>query len=332
MVIAITLNIKVITMKNKTLIILSVFLLIATSIPVIAGVEANFLYKLSDFTGSIPYSWVRLSVDRERNEIYVIGMSEIKVFNDKGMEIYSFGDDGSLEGILDAAVDKEGNILVLSYKDDHYKVLRCNYRGEPKSVIEIKNLPPEFIKFSPNRIRYREGRIYLIDTPAKRVALTDEKGVFVDGYDINAILELKEKERYDKQIVGFDLDKEGNMIFTVPTMFRAFVLSPDRKLQSFGQAGNLPGKFSVVAGIAKDDQGNYIVIDTLKCAVMVFDKNFEFLSEFGERSLAQYGLIAPQEMVLLKDKIYISQSRKRGVSVFLIKTDQKQSEVHNAPS
>ncbi|MBI4699520.1 MAG: hypothetical protein HY758_11625 [Nitrospirae bacterium] len=310
--------------RNRLPVIIMALLLSAVPVSGIAKTQGAFLYKLSNFTGPIPYSWVRLSIDRERSELYVIGMSEVKVFNDKGVEIYSFGDDGSLDGILDVAVDKAGDILVLSIKDDNYKILRCNYRGELKSVIEIKNLPPEFSKFSPNLIRYREGRIYLIDAPANRIAVTDESGVFVDGYDINALLELEEKDRYSKQMAGFDIDSDGNMLFTVPTMFRAFVLSPDHKLRSFGQAGNLPGKFSVVAGITKDDTGNYIVIDTLKCAVMVFNKDFEFVSEFGDRSLAADGLIAPKDTVMLKDKIYISQSRKRGVSVFKLTTGQKQ--------
>jgi len=320
------------SMKNKSL-LFAVLLLTAFSTPVMAGAEATYLYTFSDFTGIIPYSWVRLSIDKERNEIYVIGMSEVKVFNDKGMEIYSFGDDGSLDGIFDVAIDKEGYILVLSYKDDHYKILRCNYRGELKSIIEVKNLPSEFSRFSPTRIRYFKGRIYLIDTSSKRVALVDEKGIFLDGYDINALLDLKEKERYDKQIGGFDLDNEGNMIFTVPTMFRAFVVSPDRTMKTFGSAGNSPGKFSVVAGIAKDDRGNYLVVDTLKSVVMIFDKNFEFLLEFGYRGFAREGLIAPREAVSYKDKIYITQGRKRGVSVFKIITDQEQSqEGRNASS
>ncbi|MDZ4383183.1 MAG: hypothetical protein U0937_00920, partial [Thermodesulfovibrionia bacterium] len=157
-------------------------------------------------------------------------------------------------------------------------------------------------------------------------------GIFLDGYDINALLDLKEKERYDKQIGGFDLDNEGNMIFTVPTMFRAFVVSPDRTMKTFGSAGNSPGKFSVVAGIAKDDRGNYLVVDTLKSVVMIFDKNFEFLLEFGYRGFAREGLIAPKEAVSYKDKIYITQGRKRGVSVFKIITDQEQSQGRNASS
>lgn len=319
-------------MKNKALIVLTGLLLIATSIPVMAGVEATFLYKLSDFTGPIPYSWVRLSVDKERNEIYVIGMSEVKVFNDKGMEIYSFGDDGTLDGIYDVVVDKEGNILVLSYKDDNYKVIRCNYRGEPISKIGIKNLPPEFSKFSPYNIMYREGRIYLIDESSKRVAVTDENGIFVDGYDINALIGLTEKERYDKQMGGFDLDNEGNMIFTVPTLFKAFILSPDRKIRSFGEAGSLPGKFNVVAGITSDENGNYLVVDTLKSAVMVFDKNLEFQLEFGYRGYGPDNLIAPSDMVMDKSgRVYITQSAKRGVSVFKIITDQKQNTGPTAP-
>ncbi|OGP64162.1 MAG: hypothetical protein A3K22_00130 [Deltaproteobacteria bacterium RBG_16_42_7] len=327
------LNFRFTNMKNKSLIAVAVLILLGISTPVMAGIEAAFLYKLSDFTGPIPYGWIRLSVDKERNEIYVVGMSEVKVFNDKGMEVYSFGDDGNLDGIFDVAVVKNGDILVLSYKDDNFKVIRCNFRGEPISKIDIKNLPSEFKEFSPGNIKYYEGRIYLIDKSSKRIAVMDENGTVEDSYDINAILELKEKERYDKQIGGFDIDDEGNMIFTVPTLFKAFILSPDRKLKAFGDAGSLPGKFNIVGGITKDERGNYLVVDTLKSAVMIFDKDFQFQLEFGYRTGRRDGLVAPKEIVMDKSgRAFITQGAKRGVSVFKIITDQKTMAGHNAPS
>lgn len=52
-------------------------------------------------------------------------------------------------------------------------------------------------------------------------------------------------------------------------------------MTSFGRSGSAAGRFGVIAGIAVDRQGRVIVADKLKSVVMVFDKDFTFLSEFG---------------------------------------------------
>jgi hypothetical protein len=69
-----------------------------------AGITASYLYSLSNFNGTIPYSWVKHVVDRQANEIYVVTGDTVSIFNDKGMEIYRFGADLDLGVLADAAV------------------------------------------------------------------------------------------------------------------------------------------------------------------------------------------------------------------------------------
>ncbi len=80
--------------------------------------RVSYLYTLSDFYGPLPYNWARLAVDYENDEIYVVDRRErdVTVFNAMGMEVYRFGGDGSLGGVVDVAVKKDGKILVLSRK------------------------------------------------------------------------------------------------------------------------------------------------------------------------------------------------------------------------
>jgi streptogramin lyase len=74
-----------------------------------------------------------------------------------------------------------------------------------------------------------------------------------------------------------------------------------------------------VAGIASDSRGNLFVADKLKSAIMVFDKEFNFLTEFGYRGLKPGNLIVPDDVAIdRRDRVYVSQARKRGVSVFAI--------------
>ncbi len=116
---------------------------------------------------------------------------------------------------------------------------------------------------------------------------------------------------------GFSVDKDGNMLFTTPTLFSASVLSPDGKITSFGTAGSIPGKFENVSAILRDNRGNILVADKLKSVVNIFDKNFNFLMEFGGRGDAPGSIVIPWSMALDSDnKLFITQASNRGVSVF----------------
>jgi len=312
---------KVRRSKIKVLILAALIVLTGHSFSAQAAVKGAFIYSLSNFTGTIPYSWSRVVADKERNEIYVLFQNTIRVFNDSGMEIYRFGDDLDLGHIVDVAVDKNGDIILLTYKQSQgqpvCEIIQCNYRGEPKSTIELKDLPSQFSNFFPTRMVYQDGDLYLASLMGLNLLIADDQGNFKKGYDLFSLLELEEKDRGNVEIYGFNVDREGNILFTVPTLFRACILSPDGKINWFGKPGSTAGKFNIVAGIVRDSRGNYVVIDKLKCSVMVFDKDFKFLSQFSERGYKPGYLIAPDDIAIdNRDRIYVTQTARKGVSVF----------------
>ncbi len=309
--------------KFEFLLILAIILMVASSGAAQGKVQGKFLYTLSNFTGTIPTSWARVRIDRERIETYMVYQNIIRVFNETGMEIYTFGDELDLGAIVDLAVDREGNILLLSHKwmesGDRvdYQITRCNYRGEPLSKIEVKNIPANFSKFLPNRMVYQGEELYLASLVTLMVAVIDMDGVFKKGYDILPLLELEEKEKADAVMVGFSVDREGNILFTIPPIFKAFKLSTDGRIANFGKPGAAPGRFNIISGIATDSRGNILVVDKLKCAIMVFDKNFNFITQFGTRGNRPGDLISPDDIAIdSQDRIYLSQSATKGVSVY----------------
>lgn len=303
--------------------LMAIILLLLCSPNARAAISISYLYTFSDFTGMIPYTWPGLSIDQERGEIYVINQGSVSIFNSVGMEIYRFGDDRALGIITDVAVEKDGNILVLSSTWDaiggnSISVLRCNYRGELKDTMEIKGLPQEFSPFRPNRLRYRNGFIHLADLQARKVVVTDSSGAFIDGYDVGASLVKSDKPDSKNEIVGFNVDREGNMLFTVPTLFTAIRMSRDHREETFGSPGNLEGKFNVVGGIASDDKGFIYVADILKSVIMVYDNDFNFQMQFGYRGNERGSLVAPMQVEVMNDKIFVNQAKNKGVSVFRI--------------
>jgi DNA-binding beta-propeller fold protein YncE len=303
---------------NLTVFLTLLFLMPAGIVSAEGNVSASYLYSLSNFAGILPVSWVDVSVDESRDEVYVIPGQAIKIFNDRGMEVYSFNEAGDVSGVMDVAVDDEGNIILLSSAQK--EIVRCNYRGELISKMELKNLPPEFSGFFPSRVFFRKGSFYFASLGSLQVIVTDRAGLVKDSYDIASLINLSEKDREDSDIVGFSVDQEGNLLFTMPAMAKAYVLSPDKQVRSFGQSGSTAGKFGVAAGITTDASGKYILVaDTLRCVVMVYDRDFKFQTEFGFRGFEPDNLVGPRQLAVdNKNRLYVTQLRNRGISVYQI--------------
>jgi hypothetical protein len=294
--------------------------------PALGGVEVRYLYDLSNFTGMIPYSGAKIVRDNMRNETYVLYQDTVRVFNEAGMEVYSFRDaDVDLGQMRDLAVLPDGDMLTLASNvggKAGYQVTRRDYRGDPVSEITLKGLPPDFSKFSPSRMVYQDGLLYFADTSDLKIVVTGLDGQCRHSYDVRPLLDLKPKDQ-DKGSVefrGFTVDRRGNMVFTIDVLFHAYVLNPDGvTLKTFGQAGSLPGKFNIAAGIAVDIRGDYFVSDILKGAVQIFDKNYNFLAIFGDWEGRAGTLRVPNDIaVSTDDLVYVSQGAGRGVSVYRV--------------
>ncbi len=313
---------------NNTLLIVSSLVILAVAIlPANAQVaKGSYLYSLSNFDGIAPFNWVRIHTDDATGEVYVAdpATQSMVIFNNVGMQIYDF-DTSEFGRVMDFAVDNEGNFLILTVGDGSTATLtKCNYRGEFVSRTEFKGIPPGIASnFSPNRFFYKNNRYYLASDGAMEVVVTDRKGIFESSYDLKSILKFDEKTMQSSTgIFGLTVDNDGRILFTIPSTFSVYIVSPDGTVTSFGSRGGAPGKFNVVSGIAEDDKGNIYVTDKLKCAVIVFDSNHTFKTEFGYRGSAVDNLIVPDDLAVDKSgKVYVSQSKNRGVSVFHLDFD-----------
>lgn len=290
--------------------------------------KASYLYNLSNFTGTIPYSSARVVVDKQRNEISVLFQNLVRVFNQNGMEIYRFGDDFDFGLLTDLTADRDGNLLMLSYgipgseREGQFEIIRFNFRGEPVGSIELKNLPAGFLKFSPGRIVCRGENLYLVDLFQLKVVVADMNGGFKKGYDLIPLLGLKGRDSSNTEIGGFNVEEDGSILFTIPVLFSVYRVYPDGNVTYFGKPGSAPGRFNIVGGVTLDSKGNYLVVDRLKCTVQVFDSKQNFLTQFGFRGFKPGNLIAPDDIAIDSDgRIYVTQNGRRGVSVYRLTND-----------
>lgn len=303
-------------------------LLLSPAIPAQAAVQMNFQYILSNFSGPVSSQWAKVAADMDRGEIYAFDphAKEVRIFNEHGMEIFSFGEDGQVNGASDLAVAEDGSIYVLTSLLSNNTITKLNYRGEPVVEIQVKNLPADMQDFKTARMEYARGSLYLLDAAGLKILVVDTDGLVQAGYGLQQQFEAlaaeqdpEKKKGQTIDISGFSVDNAGNMYFTAPTLFTAFRLNTDGTLEYFGKAGSGPGKFGVVSGIAADSDGNIFVADRLRSVVMLFDKSFNFVSEFGYRGYDASNLVVPDDIVLDNNgKIYVSQGAGRGVSCYRI--------------
>ena len=310
-------------MKTKSLIIsaaLAAFMALFLPLQLSAAMEykPSFLYKLSDFSGAKPFSASQLKYDPVRGEIYAINSDSLSVFNSQGMEVFRIETDASIGSIIDVVVRSDKKLALLTNNNSVTKILLCNFRGEPLGEITPKNVPPEYKDFTPNHIFIRDNQFYLVNMSGMRIMVTDEEGTFVRGIDVAAAIGFTEQERADTGLGGFAMDQKGGFVFTISAIGKFYTLSLDGKTNRiFGRRGSRPGQFGVPAGVAVDRNGNFLVVDKLRCVVMAFDRNFTFLAEFARRGLGPGDLIAPDDIIVDNaNRAYISNLRKRGVVVY----------------
>jgi DNA-binding beta-propeller fold protein YncE len=301
-----------------------ILMLIAVSLAQAGDINVAYLYNLSDFDGTIPYNAARTFADDKHGEIYVVTSGGVDIYNSSGMQTFHFDYDRELGGIYDAAVDDKGNILLLGYKDGEYLIVHCNYRGDPKYSVKVGTLPPEFEGFRPGRMLFNDGRIYLVSQADMRAVIIEADGSFIAGYDFAVIFNMNDQQRMDNGIDSFNLDPKGNMLFTIPSLGRGEICTPDGTITEFGKRGSGPGKFGVPSGIAADANGNLLVTDKLRGVVMIFDKNLNYIKEFGFRGLRPGNLIVPSEITIDRktNRVYVSQMRRRGVNIYQLSYDQ----------
>lgn len=308
----------------KTIILFAAFVLITTTTSVSAGdYTASFLYSLSDFSGTKPFSSARINQDFTKNEIYAMIGEAVSIFNSSGMEIYRFDYDSNIGIVSDVAVLGNGQLAILASKGPLTRLVRCNFRAELLGNIDLKGFPPDYAGFSPDRIYFRNGSLYLVSLSAMRVMITDEDGLFIKGIDLAKELGMTEKEREESGLGGFAIDKEGGFVFSIPSTAKVYLLSTDGKTRVFGRRGSAPGRFGVATGVALDKNGNILVADKLRCVVMVFDRtNFALLKEFGNRGFKPGDLIGPDDILVdSKNKVYVSSLRNRGISVYQLSSN-----------
>jgi len=310
-------------MISRTIVVLGCLAVVAVAPCAADDLLVSHLYELSDFNGPVPYNDAILHADRKHDEVYAVVGGEVRVFNRNGMEIYRFQQETTDGRIMALAVDERGDIFTLKLDreaqgdDRNWWIQRSDYRGELIGRIDVSELPTEIADFVPNRMFLHDGRFVLVSTSGMQVVTVDRSGRFQSRLDLAELLQIEKPDSLE--ISGFSIDRSGNLLFTIPVHFRAYVVAPDETVRSFGSPGSARGKFGIVAGIVGTDDGHYVVTDKLRRVVMVFDSSFRVVAEFAgsdRRDLARPTALALGNA----GKVYVTQTQNRGIAVLGLST------------
>lgn len=304
--------------------------------------KATYMYKLSDFSGEVPSLLARVAVNSELGEVYALNRGDaiIQIYNQEAMQIFGFGEELGLSSALDIASGQNGDIYVLHTN----RVLHLDYKGTPLKEIVPSDLPEAVRGFRAEFMALQQDKLFLADGEAMKVLVLSLAGQYLNHYDLRAVLEEQIRAGLDQkdlrpsqerklqddlkalssaEMNGFAVGSNEEIYFTAATLFSAFRYSADGQLDQFGVAGGAVGKFGVVSGIETDPTGNIFVSDRLRCVVLVFDKDFQFLTEFGYRGAAPQNLIVPDDIAINSQNgtVYVSQAANLGVSVYKVHFD-----------
>jgi hypothetical protein len=284
-------------------------------------------HDLSTPSGRVALTWPNVWHDRSQAETFVAADGFVRIFNTAGMEVHRFGDDGSLGHVSRAVPLDDGEIVVLTRLDGRRAYLRCDFRGELIARFGLTGLPAAFDDFEPDHLVYRTGLLYFAEGGRMRVVVTSTDGAYRRAYDLRALVAAgvpADSERKPAASMdGFGVDPNGNLLFTMSTMFAAGVVTVSGELRLFGVRGSTPGKFNNVGGIDADEDGNVYVTDRLRSVVSVWSPELKHIGDFGYRGYGPANLITPYEISVGKGgRVFVAQAGKRGVKVFRVKIVQ----------
>jgi hypothetical protein len=279
------------------------------------GARPAYLFDIATAAGASDSTWAALAYDRAHDELFAVFGGQVHVFNGAGMESYTFGGDGDVGQVERVGLLESGELLLLSSMGGRRAILQADFRGERLGTFAVRGLPAGFEGFEPDRLQVQGERVYLVQTGRMRLVVTDLMGKVEQAHDLAALVRASDPG-IKAGMSGFFADPQGNLYFTMPLAFAAFVMSPARELRRFGTRGSSPGRFNVVGAIAADEQGNVFVLDRLRSVVMMFDPSLRFLSEVGYRGDGPSNLVAPFDLAVGNGKVFASQARDRGVKVF----------------
>jgi len=312
-------------MRGKILYFLAISIAIALLSPPAYGLlrlNTTFLYDLQGPTkDSKLLRQNDLFCDIKNNEVYVAdtGNRCIRVFSKEGMQIFQFGQNGSLTSPLDVAVNSLGDIYVLQSVSGRKVLEVFDFRGKHLKRIDLKGETEDEHLNAEDLALDSQDNIYLVDSRNGCIHALDSEG----GYRFKILPEMSEKEREEVVFGKLMIDKEDVLYLPASTIGTVYVHGADgQHIRNFGIKGGGPGKLAFPVDVAVDKHGHFLVLDKLRHCLSVYDREGRYLTEVGGMGTRPGWFFYPSCLEIDRyGRIYVSQRLGNKVQVLKIKEE-----------
>lgn len=296
----------------------AVVLLAAT----VAGAqEERYLYRLSVPVASdeIGYGGCVTS-DPRTGESFVCDprANRIVVFDEDGYFDAQILGGEDFRAPQDLAVDPEGLILVLAYRDRRPVMVELDFDGLFRREVGVVGLPRGTIEpWLVSMALSPDGRsVYLVDSANQTLWMADRDGLVLSSVDLG--LGLDEDDLADLALGHVDAYGD-RVVVALPSLARVRIFSSDvRPLAEVGLSGGSRCLLGRPSAAALDDRGRLLVLDEQRMVVLRWsiDEN-RCLSEHLGFGQAPGALYYPFDLALdPRGRLFVAQSFEGRVQVY----------------
>lgn len=270
-------------------------------------IKVRYLYSIdAKASGTALNGASSISVDNLNSELFILDRASRRVVitDLEGTFLYQYSfASAHLDLPLDMAVGKNGKV----YFADTNHITIVDYDGKFIKKLDVSNVPSNK-KIVFQSVGVSDKYIYVGDIDSQRILVFDLETTeyiteFKEGLGNNIYLAIDADRIFSLDSTGFSVyyhDLDGN---------------PKGR---FGKISGLPGGFSMPTSIAVDStNGRVAVVDLNRVAVIFFDREGNFLYEFGGSKLFSW----PKSIALdSRGRVYIGDGSGT-VRVFAIVED-----------
>ena len=258
--------------------------------------------------------------DLHAGEVFVCGTwnNRIVIYDQLGSFRYQIQGGTVFRSPIDLAVDPDGYIFVLAWREGERSIVRLDFDGLfieeiPVPTDEVADVPPEPVSIS---ISPAGDRLYLLDRSAHRLWITGRDGEVVGSADLSG---ESTDEELQERVYGH-VDAYGDRVLVAnATLGRILLFDLEGNPQGHvGRKGTATCQSAFPTGGAMNRDGEVFILDKQRMLFTLWRaEDNQCLGEFSGIGRSPGALYAPDDIALDgRGRIYISQTFEGRVQVF----------------